>query len=442
MVNTHRCISFRSSDMGYVHFSRIEEAEETDYLGFPLSFGVFQNYYFTADGPFKGNTSTSYIGITSTGIFFLGAPLMTYVTETFPRWRRQMIWAGWPLCITSLLASSFATSIPALIGLQGVLYAVGELILYLPLMSIINEWFIERRGLAYGIVTCSTGVTGTALPFLTEALLTRLGYQTTLRVYCIILTVTTGPLLLLLKPRLSASDLPEKTTFSLTFLRAPLFWLYTTSNTIHSLAMFLPSIFLPQFATSIGLTPTIGALLLALLAIGQILGQLTFGYLSDRSASTKSHFKIPLNILIFLSSFLAGLSALTLWGLAHNTLLLALFAVTFGFAANAYVVLWARMGLVLCADDADTQAGSVLATFGMFSFQKGVGSLVAGPVSSALVGVGVSAARDRFGGYAADGEFAGIVLFTGACLLLSSLFIATWYVLPRRLRDRVSPAKS
>ena len=402
-------------------------------IGFPLSFGVFQNYYFTAETPFKGNTSVPLVGVFSTGIFFLGAPLMTYVTEKFPRWRRQMIWAGWPLCIFSLLAGSFAQTMPALIATQGVMYSIGELILYLPLMSIINEWFIERRSLAYGIVTCSTGITGIALPFLTEVLLTRLGYQTTLRIFAIILTVTTGPLLLLLKPRLPVDQLPTCPELSLSFLRSPLFWLYSFSNTAHSLALFLPTLFLPQFAAALGLNATMGALLLALLAVGQVLGQVTFGYLSDRSASANSRIRIPLNVLLFLSSFIAGIAALTLWGLAHNLLLLAFFAVGFGFAANGYVVLWARMGLVVT----DNEPSGVLATFGLFSFQKGIGNLVAGPISSVLVGVGMQVARDKMNGYGADGQFAGVVVFCGGCMLLSSLIIGVWYVLPRSIRRRV-----
>lgn len=401
-------------------------------LGFPLSFGVFQNYYFTADTPFKGNTSVPLVGVFSTGIFFLGAPLMTYFTEKFPKYRRQMIWAGWPLCVFSLLAGSFAQTMPALIATQGVMYSIGELILYLPLMSIINEWFIERRGLAYGIVTCSTGITGIALPFLTEVLLTRLGYQTTLRIFTIILAVITGPLLLLLKPRLPPDQLPTTPELSLSFLRNPLFWLYSFSNTAHSLALFLPTLFLPQFASALGLSATLGALLLALLAVGQILGQLTFGYLSDRSASDRSFIRIPLNVLVFLSSFLAGIAALTLWGLAHSLLLLAFFAVAFGFAANGYVVLWARMGLVVT----DNEPSGVLATFGLFSFQKGIGNMVAGPISSVLVGVGMQVARDKMNGYGADGQFAAVVVFCGGCMILSSLIVGVWYVLPRSLRSR------
>lgn len=378
---------------------------------------------------------------------------MTYLVEKLPQRRRLMICIGWPLCIAALLGGSFATTIPALIGTQGMLYAIGELVLYIPLMSIINEYFHEKRGLAFGIVTCSTGITGIVLPFLSEHLLTKLGYANTLRTFALILTVTTGPLLLVLKPRLT--NLEPPTSISLAFLRQPLFWLYTISNTAHSTVLFLPAIFLPQFAATLGLSSTIGALLLALLSIGQILGQICFGYLSDRSSSS-SKLAIPLNILILTTSLLSAISAFTLWGLATNLACLIPFALVFGFFANGYTVLWPRMGMVLAnsfTSSPQTEPSStspntspqeipnptaILTTFGLFSFQKGMGVLIAGPISTRLLEVDSSVILGgKMASYAAGGAFAGIVLFTGCGFLLSALVVGVWYVVPRRLRGSV-----
>ena len=383
---------------------------------------------------------------------------MTYLVEKLPHRRRLMICTGWPLCIAALLGGSFTTTIPMLIGTQGILYAIGELILYIPLMSIINEYFLEKRGLAFGIVTCSTGITGITLPFLSEHLLTNLGYANTLRIFALILTVTTGPLLLLLKPRLT--NLNPPTSISLPFLRQPLFWLYTISNTAHSTALFLPAIFLPQFAAKLGLSPTIGAALLAFLSTGQILGQISFGYLSDHSSSSTSRLAIPLNILILSTSLISAISVFTLWCLATNLATLIPFALIFGFFANGYTVLWPRMGMVLAtitppassssspltspvpSQEIPLNSTAILTTFGLFSFQKGLGALIAGPVSTRLLevdgnvllggGVGGGGNMAR---YAAGGSFVGIVLFTGCALLLSALVVGpVLYLVPRRMR--------
>jgi hypothetical protein len=63
-----------------------------------------------------------------------------------------MIWGGWLLCILALISSSFATQVSHLIITQGFLYGFGFLIMYYPLLNMMNEWFIQRRGLAYGIL--------------------------------------------------------------------------------------------------------------------------------------------------------------------------------------------------------------------------------------------------------------------------------------------------
>lgn len=383
---------------------------------------------------------------------------MTYLVEKFPQHRRAMICTGWPLCIAALLSGSFAKTIPALIGTHGILYVAGELILYLPLMSIINEYFVERRGLAFGIVTCSTGVTGVILPFISEQLLTKLGYVTTLRIWALILAVCSGPLLILLKPRVIATQSPDK--ISMASLRQPLFWLYSISNTAHSTAVFLPGIFLPQFAAALGLSPTIGALLLALLCTGQVAGQISFGFLSDRSAaSTPSRIKIPLNILILIASLISALSAFILWGLATGLGCLIPFAIIFGFFANGYTALWPRMGMALASlysatkgsnpsshaeseknstlphtssttAAADPDPTTILTSFALFSFQKGIGALLASPVSTRLLDLKVAAGMR----YGAEGRFAGIILFTASTLMVSSLMVGGWYFVPRRWR--------
>jgi MFS family permease len=63
-----------------------------------------------------------------------------------------MICFGWLICVVALLASSFATKLWHLMFTQGFLYGVGIVLLYYPVLSLLNEWFIKRRGLAYGIM--------------------------------------------------------------------------------------------------------------------------------------------------------------------------------------------------------------------------------------------------------------------------------------------------
>ena len=194
----------------------------------------------------------------------------------------------------SLIAGSFATRIETLILTQGVLYGIGELVLYYPVISMLNEWFVQKRWLAYGILCCATGVTGIAMPFIIELLLKNYGYSITLRAISIGLVVLTGPMLPLLKGRLPASQQSAAQKTDRSFLRKPLFFLYTTSNLCQAIGYFFPSLYLPSYASSLGLSPATGALLLALFSMAQVGGQLTFGFLSDNRLPALASVAVPL----------------------------------------------------------------------------------------------------------------------------------------------------
>ena len=47
---------------------------------------------------------------------------MAPLVKRFPKYQRQMIWAGWTICILGILLGSFANSLPGLIMTQGVMY--------------------------------------------------------------------------------------------------------------------------------------------------------------------------------------------------------------------------------------------------------------------------------------------------------------------------------
>jgi hypothetical protein len=82
--------------------------------GFPLSFGVFQEYY-TSIPEFRNSRYISIVGTTASGISYLGAPLVIPFIRRWSRYRTQMILIGWPLCIIGLVAGSFANSLGTLV---------------------------------------------------------------------------------------------------------------------------------------------------------------------------------------------------------------------------------------------------------------------------------------------------------------------------------------
>jgi hypothetical protein len=81
----------------------------------------------------------------------LGAPVITPLIIRHPRYRTHLIWAGWIMCVVSLVASSCASEVWHLALSIGVGFSLGFSILYYPMLNMLNDWWNERRGFAYGI---------------------------------------------------------------------------------------------------------------------------------------------------------------------------------------------------------------------------------------------------------------------------------------------------
>jgi cyanate permease len=172
---------------------------------------------------------------------------------------------------------------------------------------------------------------------------------------------------------------------------------------------FFPALFLPSYATLIGLDATKGALLLTLMSVAQVLGQFGFGYISDKEVS--------LNALIVGSSSIAAIVTLSLWGLARSFAPLACFAIVYGFFGAGYTAMWARMVTTISDEPSASQA-----MFGLFCFGKGVGNILTGPISAGLLRLSTSAT-----GYG-HGMYQAIVIFTGVCLVMSAGSLGTMYI--------------
>lgn len=349
----------------------------------------------------------------ASGVPYLGAPFMAIVVRRYQRFRQYMIWTGWPLCIVALLASSFVSSIGALIVTQGIIYGTGFLIFYYPIISIINEWWIRRRGMAFGVITSAAGVSGIAMPFVIESLLERYGHRVTLRAVAVGIAILTGPLIPFMKSRVPRSQTSVATPQDWSFARNPLFSVYSIANIAQGLGFFFPSLFLPSYATSIGLSSRYGALLLALMSFAQVLGQSIFGLLSD---------KVELNALLLLSTVIAAIATFASWGIAQDLAPLIVFALLFGFFAYGFCSLRARMGTAISEEPTPA-----LATFSIFVFCQGFGNVLAGPISAALLNNGVKS--DGYGVW----RYKGMVLFTGACMLISAASVGLCHWRPRRM---------
>ncbi|GAW14682.1 hypothetical protein ANO14919_040850 [Xylariales sp. No.14919] len=369
--------------------------------GLTISFGVFQAYYDRLDGFRDSKPNIPVIGTLATSFIFLGTPFATPLVKRYHAWRQWTIVAGCTLCAASLVGASFTDSVAGLIATQGTLYGIGVLVVYAPLVSLINEWFIDRRGFAYGIVFAGGGVSGVGLPFLVEWLLASYGYHTTLRIIAVAQVVLLAPVLPFVKPRVASSS-SETTGTEVDFLRQPTFWLLMASNIFQGFAYYIPFLYLPTFASLVGLSPRVGALLLAALNFSSTVGQVGFGHLSDRTNN--------IFILVFATTFVSAVASFFVWGYAQSLAPLLVYAILFGLFAGSYVVFWPKFSLI---------SKDPLTLYGLYAFGKGIGNVVTGPITARLLATNASSSYGL-------GTYKNVIIYTGVLLLASSISIIGW----------------
>ncbi|KAF4542177.1 Mfs monocarboxylate [Lasiodiplodia theobromae] len=216
---------------------------------------------------------------------------------------------------------------------------------------------------------------------------------------------------------------------ALPLLRSRSFWALQTGNVLQSLGYFLPAAYLPSYATQeLALPPRTGALLLALLNATSVPGGILIGALCDRVRDAKGTRRV-----LLVSALPSAGAVLLFWGLAgprggggssssidstgkimtsavsstsseagaisNNTLLLpatpggsssssssvallVVFALAYGFFAGGFSSTWGGVLRELERENPTLDTGFA---FGLLAGGRGVGNVVSGPISVALI---------------------------------------------------------
>lgn len=77
---------------------------------------------------------------------------MIVLFRRYPDWIKTALWTSLAINCGSMLLSSWATELWQLIVLQGVVCGATGAVLYAPVFSWLNDWFVQRKGLASGII--------------------------------------------------------------------------------------------------------------------------------------------------------------------------------------------------------------------------------------------------------------------------------------------------
>ena len=167
---------------------------------------------------------------------------------------------------------------------------------------------------------------------------------------------------------------------------------------IESLGYFIPSLYLPTFARSLGLSPSIGTLLVALVNASGVVSTVLGGLLVDR---------VHVTTVIALSTVGTMVAVFLFWGLSTALPLLCIFSILYGFFAGGFVSTIGGVVKVVKQRDERADVGTLL---GLLSAGRGIGAVVSGPLSEALLNGNPWQGQT---GSAYGSGFGSLIVFTG-----------------------------
>ncbi|OGM48623.1 hypothetical protein ABOM_001953 [Aspergillus bombycis] len=370
---------------------------------FPFSFGVFQDYYSTNEPFTQNGSSVSIVGSCSMGILYLASPVSLFILQRWPHLCRLSSVLGLVIAVTGIISSAFATKVWQLVITQGVMYAVGACMLYYPVLLFIDEWFVRRKGLAFGVCWAGSALGGIVFPIVVNLSLSRLSFKVTMWAWAVIMVLLVSPFLPFVKPRIRVSAIqvrrPHRISFR--FIRSRPFLIFQLGSLLQSLGYFAPSLYLPTYSRLVVGESSFGTTTpLIFMNAGMVIGFILIGYCID-----KWHVA---NVILF-ATLGTVLGVFVIWGLSVSLPPLCVFSVLYGIFAGSASATWPGIVQAVKETDQAAPAGFVL---GLLTAGRGVGSIACGPISELLINekwpwTGKPSAM----GYGTS--FGGLIVYTG-----------------------------
>lgn len=190
--------------------------------------------------------------------------------------------------------------------------------------SVPAQYFSKKRGLANGIVFACGGFGGAIISFLLDGLIKAVGTAWMFRIIGFITLATGLPAAWFIKDRVP----PNRRTFIEWQLFGDFrFVILFLAGAVATFPLLVPPFFLPLYSTSLGLSSSTAAALVAAFNLSSAVGRIGSGFLSDQLG--------PLNTLAG-SLCLNGLSMLALWPVSTSLGPLIAFVVLNGTAAGGF----------------------------------------------------------------------------------------------------------
>ena len=297
--------------------------------GFNSAYAVFLAYYLKND-IFAGASRLEYafVGSLSLTTMFLISPIATISTQRYGI--RKSMFAGVIFEVASLICASFASKIWHLFLTQGIIFGMGMGMLFIPVASVVPQWFTSKRSLASGVSLSGAGLGGLVYSLAAETMIRNIGLSWAFRVLGILAFVVNSTCVLLIRDR-SQTVRVKKATMDVALFKLSEFNLLIGFSFFTILGYFILIYSLANYGEEIGLSSSQASLVSGILNLGQAIGRPLIGYFSDSVGRIN---------IAGSTTFFAGVVCLAVWVNAENYGLLMFFAIFEGlFAGNFWATI-------------------------------------------------------------------------------------------------------
>ncbi|KAF3004217.1 hypothetical protein E8E13_007051 [Curvularia kusanoi] len=363
------------------------------------------NYYQTHQLRDYSPSTIAWISSIEIFMMFAPGPIVGWAFDNFGP--KHILIFGTFFHVFGLMMTSLCTQYYQFILAQAICSPLGLNCIFNAATGTIPQWFLKKRGAAYGIMAAGSGLGGIIIPIMASHLIPEIGYAWTMRAIAFMLLGLLIIGVLTVKARLPQ----QKRALQLSVFLEPFtdirFVLITASSFLFFMGLFIPINFLEVQAIHDGMSVRLAGYLLAVLNAGSIFGRIIPGALADKLG------KFNLQS-VFCTA--AGIIVLALGLSASTNAEYILFAALYGFTSGAYVsLLPAQMAQISEVHQIGVRVG---VTFACVS----IAGLVGAPIAGAIV-------SHNDGKYWGMNVFSGVLLLSGAALFtLTRMYVAGWQV--------------
>ncbi|XP_033747170.1 monocarboxylate transporter 13-like [Pecten maximus] len=396
--------------------------------GVIFTYGIFFPEFLRYFGESKGKTQLLHSVLVGTCL--VSGPVVSVLVNKFGS--RNMAATGTVIASVGLFLSSFSPNLDVMFIFYSIAGGIGFGMFYLPSIVIVGIYFDKRRALATGIAVCGAGVGAFVFAPFTKLLLETYDWRGTMWIMSaimlngVVFSSTFRPLgrdmnrnVKQINDAYDKCDtgtdkypggcykqlcLPMKDMFDFSLLKSPTMLLYGASCLLVMFGFFIPSNFLPVWASDVNLSTEEGAFLILAMGVSNTITRVVIGYITDKPWA---------NCLVINNT------ALLIGGLAtcfvpfYTTFeTLVIYAVAFGIVMAVFILLRSILMAELLG------VHRLNNSFGLVGLSMGLSTFVGSPLAGAL--------SDISGNYNVAFYFGGITIVLGGLICLPLRRISNW----------------